>query len=139
MEDGSHAASAAWLTPLGRSAQSGFGISTIFLPCGALREYFYRLQGTANNGAEQNYYDKLCVPPSASPAELRVAHRLRGLEVANARGEQGALERAFNILGQPELRACYDILLIDPESPAIFPYGGFGSLLINGERARPRH
>jgi hypothetical protein len=46
------------------------------------------------------------------------------------------MERAFNILGQPELRACYDALLADPESPAIFPYGAFGSLLVSGERSR---
>ena len=47
-----------------------------------------------------------------------------------------ALERAFNIVGQPELRACYDALLADPEAPAIFPYGGFGSLLVAGEPSR---
>ena len=47
-----------------------------------------------------------------------------------------ALERAFNIVGQPELRACYDALLADPEAAAIFPYGGFGSLLVAGEPSR---
>ena len=47
-----------------------------------------------------------------------------------------ALERAFNIVGQPELRACYDALLADPEAPAVFPYGGFGSLLVAGEPSR---
>jgi hypothetical protein len=34
------------------------------------------------------------------------------------------------------LRACYDGLLKDPEAPALFPYGGFGSLLVSGERSR---
>jgi hypothetical protein len=47
-----------------------------------------------------------------------------------------ALERAFNIVGQPELRACYDALLADSEAPAIFPYGGFGSLFVAGESSR---
>jgi hypothetical protein len=47
-----------------------------------------------------------------------------------------ALERAFNLLAQPELRACYDALLLDPEAAAVFPYGGFGSLLVTGERSR---
>ncbi|MGB8889263.1 MAG: hypothetical protein WCC87_21230 [Candidatus Korobacteraceae bacterium] len=47
-----------------------------------------------------------------------------------------ALERAFNIVGQPELRACYDALLADSEAPTIFPYGGFGSLLVAGEPSR---
>jgi len=34
------------------------------------------------------------------------------------------------------LRACYDALLKDPEAPALFPYGGLGSLLVSGERSR---
>ena len=53
-----------------------------------------------------------------------------------AQSQRVALERAFNIVGQPELRACYDALLADPEAPAIFPYGGFGSLLVAGEPSR---
>ena len=39
------------------------------------------------------------------------------------------LERAFNILAQPELRACYDSLLKDPSGSTLFPYGGFGSIV----------
>jgi hypothetical protein len=45
------------------------------------------------------------------------------------------LEHAFNILGHPELRPHYDALLSNPETPAIFPYGGFGSLLVSGDRS----
>ena len=85
------------------------------------------------------FYDLLRIPMSASPAELRVAFKLRDLELKAAgapRSEQVALERAFNIVGQPELRSVYDALLADPEAPAVFPYGGFGSLLVAGERSR---
>jgi hypothetical protein len=116
--------------------QSGLGISTIFLPCGALRECFYRQQRVAA-GAQHTYYEKLRIPATVSPAELRVAYRLQSLELAcDSPRERRELERAFNILGQPELRACYDALLVSPESSAIFPYGGFGSLLVSGERSR---
>jgi hypothetical protein len=52
------------------------------------------------------------------------------------RSEYTLLERASNILGDPGLRACYDRLLIDPDAPAVFPYGGLGSLLAWGERSR---
>src|ERR1017187_1804589 len=45
-------------------------------------------------------------------------------------------ERACNIVGQPDLRACYDALLADPDAPAVFPYGGFGSLFVAGEPSR---
>jgi hypothetical protein len=68
-----------------------------------------------------------------------VAFKLRDLELRTAgvlHRERVALERAFNIVGQPELRACYDALLADPEAPALFPYGGFGSLLVAGEPSR---
>ena len=47
--------------------------------------------------------------------------------------ERVKVERAFNILGHPELRAHYDSLLADSEVPAIFPYGGFGSRFVSGE------
>jgi hypothetical protein len=84
-------------------------------------------------------YGMLRIPASASSSELRVAFKLRDLELrtlGSPRRERVALERAFNIVGQPELRACYDALQADPEVPAIFPYGGFGSLLIAGEPSR---
>ena len=119
--------------------QGSLGIGTVFLPSEALREYFYRLP-RADSGVEHaSLYDILRIPAGASPSELRVAFKLRDLELQAAgvpRSQRVALERAFNIVGQPELRACYDALLADPEAPAIFPYGGFGSLFIAGEPSR---
>jgi hypothetical protein len=116
---------------------SRLGISAIFLACESLRDYFYRLRGAASQNNQPTFYEGLCIPASASPAELRLAYRLRTLELnTESHRERLPLDQAFNILAQPELRACYDALLIDPESPAIFPYGGFGSLLIRGERSR---
>ncbi|HUO60748.1 MAG TPA: hypothetical protein VMU24_08775 [Candidatus Acidoferrales bacterium] len=78
------------------------------------------------------------VPPTASAAELRIAFKLRELELRSvqANAEQlRALARAFNLLGHPELRACYDQLVSNREVPAIFPYGGFGSLFVAGDLA----
>jgi hypothetical protein len=118
----------------------GLGISKVLLPCEVLRSYFYRLPpADDNNVDQQTLYDTLCIPASASLSELRVAFKLRDLELQTAgvaRSQRVALERAFNIVGHPELRACYDALLADSEVPAIFPYGGFGSLLVAGERSR---
>src|ERR1035438_6804839 len=106
------------------------GIGKIFLPCEVLREYFYRLPCTVERVEHPTLYEVLRIPASASPSELRVAFKLRD-QIGRAAGgqhrERVALERAFNIVGQPELRACYDALLADPEAPALFPYGGFGS------------
>jgi hypothetical protein len=112
------------------------GVSTIVLPCEVLREYFYRLPRTNDRADHPTLYDILRIPASASLSELRVAFKLRDLELrtpAVQRGERVALERAFNIVGHPELRACYEELLADPEAPVVFPYGGFGSLLVAGE------
>jgi hypothetical protein len=119
--------------------QGTLGISSVFLPCEVLRNYFYCLPQRDDQAKQTTFYAQLRIPMSASPAELRVAFKLRDLElraVGAPRSETVALERAFNIVGQPELRAVYDAILADPEAPAVFPYGGFGSLLIAGERSR---
>jgi len=115
------------------------GISSVFLACEQLRDYFYRIATTGREPVRATLYETLHIEPSASPAEIRVAFKLRNLElkmIGAERGEQVKLERAFNILGHPELRAHYDALLINPEVPATFPYCGFGSLLVTGERSR---
>jgi len=115
------------------------GIGTIFLPCQALREYFYGLSHSENSPDRPTLYQILRISPNAYAAELRVAFRLRDLELTTTgapRSQRLALERAFNIVGQPELRSCYDALRADPEAPAIFPNGGFGSLLVAGEPSR---
>ena len=99
------------------------GISTVFLPCEVLRDYFYRLPQTGDRGDHATLYEILRIPANASPSELRVAFKLRDLELRTAgapRSQRVALERAFNIVSQPELRACYDALLADPEAPAYF-------------------
>src|SRR5271167_3328407 len=119
--------------------RGGLGIGAVVLPCEVLRNYFYRLPHADDRVDHPTLYQILRIPASASASELRVAFKLRDLELKTAgvqRSQGVALERAFNIVGQPELRACYDALLADPEAPAVFPYGGFGSLLVAGECSR---
>ena len=120
-------------------ADSQLGISAINLRCEALRNYFY--VGNRHRGWDRqpSFYELLRVNPKVSPAELRLAFKLCTLELGTAHAPTGdvrALNRAFNILADPELRACYDALLSDPTSPALFPYGGFGSLLVAGDISR---
>jgi hypothetical protein len=115
------------------------GISSVFLPCEIVREYLHGVGDSKNGSVSASLYQTLRIGPSASPAEIRVAFKLRSLElntIGAARGEHVKLERAFNILGQPELRAHYDSLLANPGIPAAFPYGGVGSLLVAGDRSR---
>lgn len=118
---------------------SCLGISTVSLRCEALRDYFYVGNRRRPWDRQPSLYELLRVDPSVSPAELRIAFKLRSLELRTAHAaneDLHALERAFNTLAQPELRACYDALRNDPASPVLFPYGGFGSLLVAGDLSR---
>lgn len=115
------------------------GIAAIHLGCDALRDYFYMGNRRRAWHRQPSLYQLLRVDPQAEPAELRLAFKLRALELRAADASAGdlrALERAFNILAHPELRACYDGLLNDREALALFPYGGFGTLLVAGDRSR---
>jgi curved DNA-binding protein CbpA len=118
---------------------SPLGISAISLRCEALRDYFYVGNRRLGWSQQSSFYDLLRVNAKASRAELRLAFKLRTLELRTTHAPTGdlrALERAFNILACPELRGCYDALLNDPTSPTLFPYGGFGSLLVAGDISR---
>jgi hypothetical protein len=121
--------------------EGSMGISSVFLRCEVLRDYFYRIPRGAAASAQYTLYDTLRISAGASPSELRVSYKLRALELHSAgapRSEHVDLERAFNILAQPELRTCYDAILTDAASPAPFPYGSFGSLVVAGECSRDR-
>ncbi len=120
-------------------AQGRLGISELHLPCEVLRDYFYVTHRHQPWERQGSLYETLRIPPTASPAELRLAFKLRQFELraeGAATADFSGLERAFNILALPELRACYNQLLTRPEGPVLFPYGGFGSLLVTGDRSR---
>jgi curved DNA-binding protein CbpA len=121
--------------PLGKQ----FGIHQVHLRCERLRDYFYVANRRCAWDKQPSFYELLRTAPDASPVELRLAFKMRTLELRAAQASTkylAALERAFNILARPDLRACYDALLADPAAPVIFPNGGFGSLLVAGESSR---
>ena len=118
---------------------SQLGISAIHLPCDALRDYFYVGNRRRAWDRQASLYELLRVNCDATPTELHLAFKLRALELRTGRAPTSdvrASERSFNILAHPELRACYNALLNDPASPARFPYGGFGSILVYGNCSR---
>jgi hypothetical protein len=118
---------------------SRLGISAIHFRCETLRDYFYVGNRQRPWGPQSSFHKLLQVSPNVSPAELRLAFKLRTLELRTGHAPTAdlrALERAFNVLAYPELRACYDALLNDPAWPALFPYGGFGCLLVGGDISR---
>ena len=115
------------------------GISTVQFQCDLLRDYFYVADRQRGWDRQPSFYELLRVGPNVSPTELRVAFKLRRLEIRASNGPTDhtrSLERAFNILAQPELRESYDKLLGDSKTAVSFPYGGFGSLLVSGGLSR---
>ena len=110
------------------------GFACLHLPCAVVRDYFYRQKRNSGDG-DLSFYELLKVKPEASLADIRLAYRLRHLElIANnaSKTAHSALTRAINLLAVPELRACHDALLADPKAPALFPFGGFGLILVSG-------
>lgn len=120
---------------------SRLGVKRIHLPSNAVRDYFYFPNHRRSGGEEETFFDLLRAAPSASATDLRLALRVRMIELQAEhapKGQSQAIERAFNILANPELRSCYEALLLDPEAPVLFPYGGFGSLLVTGKLSADR-
>ncbi len=120
---------------------SELGIRSVYLPCAVLRDYFYVADRQREWAKQSTLYEVVRIPQQAAPAELRLSFKICQRELQRDGAPKNAyrvLERAYNILAQPELRACYDALLKDPELPVLFPYGGFGSLLVSGERSQDR-
>ncbi|MEZ5399164.1 MAG: hypothetical protein R2729_05805 [Bryobacteraceae bacterium] len=109
------------------------GPKTMFLSGDAIRHYFYAL---TNSNTPQSLYALLGVLEAATPADLRLAWHVCQLEsgaTATKPSERVWKERALNILSHPDLRKCYDTLRHDENAPPVFPYGGFGSILVQGD------
>jgi hypothetical protein len=120
---------------------SRLGVRHVHLPSDTVRDYFYFSNRRRPGCEEQTLYDLLRTVPSAGPVDLRLALKVRLLELqtdAASKDQLQAVERAFNLLAQPDLRSCYQALLLDPDAPALFPYGGFGALLAAGELSPDR-
>ena len=108
------------------------GVRAVHVPACAVRDHFYRADRRRKWGEGPSLYDVLGVPADATWGDLRVAFRIRSLEAA-VPADARVVERCFNVLMTPELRACYDELLRDGEAPPVFPNSGFGRLLVAGD------
>ena len=121
-------------------AVGALGFTGLHLTCAAIRDYFYSPDRNRHQGC-RTLYEVLRTRHAASPGDLRLAYKLRELELltTNASSTQrSALERAFNILAVPDLRSCYDALLVDAGSPVPFPFSGFGLILVLGAPTKDR-
>jgi hypothetical protein len=120
-------------------AAGQLGMSAIHIPCHAIRDYFFVTDREKPWGSQVSFYRVLHVPQTVRFGELRLAYRVRRMEFRQAKAQKSevaAIERAYNMLADPQLRAVYETLLSNPETPTPFPYSGFGSVLVEGEQAK---
>lgn len=108
-------------------------LEKFYLSALAIREYFFAL--TVEDSPRDQLCEALSTYLSATLTELRLAWRLKSLEIslsADQRIKKSQIERAFNILANPALKECYDRLRLDEDTLPLFPYGGYGSILVEG-------
>lgn len=109
-------------------------IEKLYLSAVAIREHFFALAG--EDSPRDQLYETLSSHSSATLTELRLAWRLKSIELAlssDPRIKKFHIERAFNILANPELKECYDRLRRDEGALPLFPYGGYGSISLEGQ------
>jgi hypothetical protein len=113
------------------------GIEAVHIPCAAIRDYFFAANRRAPWQSQPSFYYLLHLPTDVPFKELRLGYRVRRMELLKqnvSASELATIERAYNVLADPDLRALYDAVRRDPAIPVPFPYSGFGSLLVQGER-----
>lgn len=106
---------------------------TIYLSTQAIFGHFYLASG--DDSPLNQLYEALVSHPAATLTELRLAWRLKSIEIslcADQTIKKAHVERAFNILANPELKDCYDRLRRYENALPVFPYGGCGSILVEG-------
>jgi hypothetical protein len=115
-----------------------FGMGAIHIPCPVIRDYFFSVDRNAAWAKQPTFYYLLRLPKDVTFKELRLAYRLRRLEMQKenaSHADLATLERAYNLLAAPDIRIQYDSVLRDAAIPVAFPYSGFGSLVVRGERS----
>jgi hypothetical protein len=75
-------------------AGRGIGIRAIHLPCDVLRDYFYAGNRRGAWGRQPSFYELLRVNASATPTDLRLAFKLRKLELRAARAHSANFARS---------------------------------------------
>lgn len=116
---------------------SQLDVRAIHLPCHVVRDYFFAANRKLPWNAQEPLYRFLRLTRDASFEELRLGYRIRRMELKQghaSKADFATLERVYNLLADPQLRAAYNELLIKPDAPVLFPYSCFGSLLVEGAR-----
>ncbi len=115
------------------------GISKVLVTAAQIRDYFFAPDRSAIWGEQPNWFEVLGVRKNSTPAEIRLAYRVRLLElqtrvVESTQITQAQLARGLQILLDQGLRRDYLRLLENPDYSAAFPPWTIGYLLATGQK-----
>ena len=115
------------------------GISRVLVTSAQIRDYFFAPDRSVCWAEQPSWFEVLGVRKHSTPAEIRLAYRVRLLELKTNGGEtnrsiQAQLVRGLQILLDPDLRRNYLLLLEDPDASVAFPPWTVGILRAAGQK-----
>jgi hypothetical protein len=115
------------------------GISKVLATAAQIRDYFFAPERSAQWTRQPSWFEVLRVRKNSTPAEIRLAYRVRLLELKTNGSESNRalhaqLARGLQLLLDRELRRQYLLLLEDPDTSVAFPPWTVGSLRALGQK-----
>ena len=115
------------------------GISKVLVTSAQIRDYFFAPDRSAQWADQPSWFEVLGIRKNSTPAEIRLAYRVRMLELKTERSEsnrssQAQLARGLQILLDPDLRRNYLLLLENPDAGVAFPPWTIGVLRATGQK-----
>ncbi len=122
-----------------KAAGAQHGIEKVLVTTTQIRDYFFAPDRSISWAEQPSWFEVLGVRDTSTPAEIRLAYRVRTLELkaglSPATGlTQAQLARGLQIVIDPELRRDYLALRNDANNIVSFPPWTIGSLLASGEK-----
>jgi hypothetical protein len=115
------------------------GISKVLVTSAQIRDYFFAPDRSAQWADQPSWFEVLGIRKNSTPAEIRLAYRVRMLELKTKRSEsngsiQAQLARGLQILLDANLRQTYLSLQENPEANIAFPPWTVGCLRALGQK-----
>ena len=115
------------------------GISKVLVTSAQIRDYFFAPDRSAQWADQPSWFEVLGIRKNSTPAETRLAYRVRMLELKPERSQsnrsiQAQLARGLQILLDPDLRRNYLLLLEHPDAGVAFPPWTIGLLRATGQK-----
>ena len=116
-----------------------YGISKVLVTAVQIRDYFFAPDRSAPWAEQPSWYEVLGVRKNSTPAEIRLAYRVRMLELRAKGGEtnrsiRAQLARGLQILLDPGLSRTYVVLLENQEANIAFPPWTTGVVRATGQK-----